>query len=195
MMTKAARWPLFVCMLGIPAAGVGAILFDVQLSRLIYGQANPLLLAVEIGSLITVVALVLLLRARLALPSAPGGFWRHVLDFLAVSRWEAAVRAALAGLVLLPLAWFVLGNRWMFTMFASLGRQALALSDVRAGLDGGAVIYQHALTGGLPLLFVLHLLCRWQQQRRVLAWLLVPVFFFGTAVAMVIILTAVHFGD
>jgi hypothetical protein len=61
-----------------------------------------LLLAAEIGGLIMVFVLLLALRACLALPSAPVGFYRNVLDFLAMARWHPSVKAALVGLIVLP---------------------------------------------------------------------------------------------
>ncbi|HLK32158.1 MAG TPA: hypothetical protein VKT29_03660 [Terriglobales bacterium] len=194
-MDDSSPWPLLIAFFGIPAAGMGAILFDLEIPRLIYGHATPLFLATEIGSLGTLFALFLLLRSRLALPSAPSGLVRDVLDFLAVARWHAAVKLALAGLLILPLLWFALGNKWMLTMFASLGRRALQFTDVQNSLDGAAVAYQHALIGGVPLLFMFHMLCRWKRKSRILPWLLVPMFFVGTAVAVIISVTMAHFGD
>jgi hypothetical protein len=192
-MHQPSSFPFFITLLGIPAAGLVAITFDLELSRLIYGQASPVLLGVEIASWLTLLALVLLLRSRLALSSAPRGLYRDVLDFLALARWHAAVKISIAGLLVLPLVWFVLENRWMFTMLESLGRRALALSDVQHALDGGAIVYQHALVGGLPLLFAVHMLCRWKPASRLLPWLLLPLFFVGTVVAVVVIVTVVHF--
>ena len=49
-----------------------------------------------------------------------------------------------------------------------------ALSDVQNALDGFAVVYQHALTAGTPLLFLYHLLCRHWLTGRFLPWLLLP---------------------
>jgi hypothetical protein len=72
-----------VALLGIPAAGGVAIVLSLQIPRFIYGQAVPLLFTAEIGSLITLLALLLALRAYLTLPSARSGFYRTVLDFLA----------------------------------------------------------------------------------------------------------------
>jgi hypothetical protein len=182
-----------LALLGIPAAGFIAIVFDIEFSRLIYGQANPLLLGVEIASLMALLVLVLLLRSRLALPSAPRGFYRAVLDFLAVSRWHAAVKLCLVGLLALPIAWFVIDDRWFFFMLRSIGRRALAMSDMQQALDGLAVGYQITLIGGLPLLFVMHLLCRWKPGNRILPWLLVLLFFVGTLIATVLIVAVLHF--
>jgi hypothetical protein len=185
--------PLFIALLGIPVAGLIAITLDLELSRLIYGQASPVLLSLEIASCVALLVLMLFLRSRLAFPSAPRGLYRDALDFLAMARWHAAVKISMAGLLILPLVWFVLVNRWMFRLFESLGRRALVLSDVQNALDGGAVIYEHVLVGGLPLLFALHLLCRRRPGSRLLPWLLLPLFFAGTAIAVVVMVTVVHF--
>lgn len=105
-----------IALMGIPATGWVALVLLVQVPRLIYGQSVPLLLAAEIGSLTAVLALLLLLRACLALPSAPGGLYRHVLDFLAMARWHPSVKAALAGLIVLPPTWFLsTDNFWLVT--------------------------------------------------------------------------------
>jgi hypothetical protein len=193
MLDQASFFLMFVALLGIPAAGLVAILFNLELPRLIYGQATPIGLAIEIVSVTALIALVLLLRTCLALPSAPRGFYRAVLDFLAVGHWHAAAKFSLAGLLVLPMVWYLYVDRWMFSMFESLGRRALAMSDVQSALDGAAVAYQHALVGGLPLLFIMHLLCRWKSGNRFLPWLLVPLFFVGTVVATIISVTIVHF--
>jgi hypothetical protein len=73
---------------GIPAAGWVALVLALQIPRFIYGQSAPLLFAPEIGSLITVVVLLPMLGVCLALPLAPAGFYRDVLDFLAIARWH-----------------------------------------------------------------------------------------------------------
>lgn len=193
ILDQASPFLMFGALVGIPAAGLVAILFDLELPRLIYGQATAIGLAVEIISVTALITLVLLLRTCLTLPSAPWGFYRAALDFLALWRWHAAVKFSLAGLLVLPMVWYLYADRWMFSMFESLGRRALAMSDVQSALDGTAVVYQHALVGGLPLLFVMHLLCRWKPANRFLPWLLVPLFFVGTVVATIISVTIVHF--
>jgi len=178
--------------LGISAAGYVAIVFDLQFSRLIYGQATALFLGIEIVSLITVFVLVLVLRSRLPATSARAGFYRSVLDFFAIRRWHAAVKLCLAGLVALPVIWFVNGNQWLFRMLSWMGRRALAMSDVQGALDGGAVAYQVVLLGGIPLLFALHMVCRWKPANRILPWLLVPVFFVGVFIASLWIVAGMH---
>lgn len=192
-MQQPSSFPLFIALLGIPVAGLSAITFDIELSRLIYGQASPLFLGVEIASLLVLLFLVLLLRSRLALSSAPSGLYRDVLDFLALARWHVALKISLVGLLVLPLVWFVLDNRWMFTMMKSMGRRVLVFSDVRSALDGGAVAYQQALVGGIPLLFAAHMLCRWKPASQLLPWLLVPLIFVGTVIATIVLVTIVHF--
>lgn len=183
----------WLALLGIPLAGSAALLFSLEIPRVLYGKADAVFLTVECASLLGLAAFVLLLRSRLAASEEPGGYYRDVLDFLAISRWHAAARFALAALFALPLAWMALANRWMFDLFASLGPGALNLSDVQSGLDGFAVAIQHALTAGVPLLFVFHLLCRRWLTGRVLPWLLLPLLFVGIAAGMVIVLTTVHF--
>jgi hypothetical protein len=183
---------LLIGLLGIPAAVFGAILFAVELSRLVYGTANPFLLFLEFASLIAIPVLILWLRFRLSRPSAPIGLYGNVLDFLALQRWHPAAKPSFAGLLILPLAWFIHEDRWLFTMFKSMGMRALVISDVRAGLDGFVVGFQVTLLGGLPLLFLMHLLCRWKPNRY-LPWLLLPVLFVGTVIATIIIVN--HFSQ
>jgi hypothetical protein len=62
-------------------------------------------------------------------------------------------------------------------------------------LDRVTTLYQLALMGGIPLLFGLHMLSRWQTKRRFLVWLLLPIFFLGTAVGVVVIGTIAHFAN
>lgn len=192
-LAHASPFILVIALLGIPAVGFVAIVFDIEFSRLIYGHADYLLLGVEIVSLLALLVLVLVLRACLALPSTPGGFYRAVLDFLALSRWHVVVKLSLAGLLLMPLVWFVLDDRWFFVMLRSLGRRALAMSDMQSTLDGLAVAYQTTLIGGLPLLFVMHLLCRWKPASRFLPWLVLPFFIVAVIIATVLIVTVLHF--
>jgi hypothetical protein len=177
---------------GIPAAGMIALVFAWQIPRLLYGQANPLLAAAEIGSLITVLVLLFLLRACLARSWAAAGFYRNVLDFLAMARWHASVKVALIGLLVLPPVWFFRSNPALIAMYWKMGRRALMSGDFRDDLDRITTSYQLALMGGVPLLFGLHLLSRWKPQSRVLPWLLVPVLFVGTAIAVVVIVTILH---
>jgi hypothetical protein len=184
-----------IALFGIPAAGCVALVLSLQIPRFIYGQSAPLFLAAEIGSLIMVFVLLLRLRACLALPSAPVGFYRNVLDFLAMARWHPSVKAALAGLMVLPPAWYLHSDYWRVTMLWTMGRRALLLGDVQTGLDTIVVVYQLALTGGVPLLFALHMLSRWKPKSRVLPWLLVPLLFVGTAIAVVLIVTMIHFSS
>ena len=183
----------FLALLGIPAAGCVAIVFAVQIPRLLYGQAAPLFLIAEIGSLITLFVLFIILRACLALPSAPTGFYRNVLDFLAITRWHPAVKASLAGLIVLPGAWILRGEAfWLIPMVRLMGWRALRSGDFQAGLDTIAVVYQLALTGGVPLLFVLHMFSRRKRGNSVLPWVLVPFLFLGTAAGVVLIVTLMH---
>jgi hypothetical protein len=178
--------------LGIPAAGGVALVMLLEVPRFIYGQANALLLAAEIGSVTAMILLLILLRACLALPSAPAGFYRNVLDFLAIRGWHPAVRAALAGLIVLPPAWYLHSESWRLAMLWKLGSRGLRSVDVQQGLDSLAVTIQLALMGGVPLLFALHMFTRWKPKNRLVPWLLLPVFFLGTALAIVIIVTMLH---
>jgi hypothetical protein len=193
LLERESPFVLLIALFGIPGAGCVALVLSLQIPRFIYGQSAPLLLAAEIGSLISVFVLVLVLRACLALPSAPAGFYRNVLDFLAMARWHPAVKAALVGLIVLPPAWYFRSEHWRFTLLWTMGRRALKLEDVQTGLDTITVVYQLALTGGVPLLFVLHMLSRWKPKYRVLPWVLVPLLFVGTAIAVVLIVAMVHF--
>ena|ERR1700680_2897599 len=193
LLDRASPFILLIALFGIPAAGCVALVLSLQIPRFVYGQSAPLLLAAEIGSLITVFVLLFVLRACLALPSAPVGFYRNVLDFLAMARWHPAVKAALVGLMVLPPAWlFHTNHYWPFTLLRTMGRKALLVGDFQTGLDTIAVVYQLALTGGVPLLFVLHMLSRWKPKNRVLPWLLVPLLFVGTAIAVVFIVAMIH---
>ena len=185
-----------ISLFGIPAAGCVALVLSLQIPRFVYGQSAPLLLAAEAGSLITISVLVLALRASLTLPSAPAGFYRNVLDFLAMARWHPAVKAALVGLIVLPPAWFLhADHNWLISMLRTMGSKALMSGDFQSELDRIAVIYQLALTGGVPLLFVLHMFSRWKPAGRVLPWLLVPLVFAGAAIGVVVIVTLMHFSN
>jgi hypothetical protein len=196
LLDRASPFILLIALFGIPAAGCVALLLALQIPRFIYGQSVPLLLAAEIGSLITVFALLLVLRACLVLPSAPVGFYRNVLDFLAMARLHPSVKSALVGLVVLPPTWLIhTDGYWLVTMLRTMGRSALMLGDVQSGMDSIAVVYQLALTGGVPLLFALHMFSRWKPTSRVLPWLLVPLLFMGTAIAVVLIVTMMHSGS
>jgi hypothetical protein len=147
----------------------------------------------QVESPVNSIALLLVLRACLALPSAPVGFYRNVLDFLAIARWHPAVKAALVGLLVLPPAWFIHTDRnVLITMLRAMGRRALMLGDVQSELDTFAVVFQLALTGGVPLLFALHMFSRWKPASRFLPWLLVPLFFVCTVIAVVLIVTIMH---
>lgn len=188
---KASPYILLMALLGIPAAGGVALVLLVQIPRLIYGQANPLLAAAEIGSLFTVLVLVLLLHSCLQLPSAPVGFYRNVLDFLAMARWHPAVKAALVGLLVLPPAWYTHHN-YSLSMLWIVGARALALSDVQNALDGFVVVYQLVLTGGVPLLFCLHMLTRSKPKRRILPWPLMPLLFVGAAIGVILLVATMH---
>jgi hypothetical protein len=193
LLDRASPFFLLIALFGIPAAGCVALILAFQIPRFIYGQSAPLLLGAEVGSLITVLALVLLLRACLALPSAPSGFYRNMLDFLAMARWHPSVIAALVGLMVLPPAWYLsTDNFWLITMFRTMGRRALMSGDVQSALDSIAVVFQLALTGGVPFLFALHMFSRWKPKSRVLPWLLVPLLFVGTAIAFVLIVMILH---
>lgn len=193
VLERASPFILLIALFGIPGAGCVALVLLLQIPRFIYGQSVPLLLAAEIGGLIAVFVLLLVLRACLALPNAPVGFYRNVLDFLAMARWHPSVKAALIGLIVLPPTWFIHADKYRrVTMLWTMGRRALTLSDFQSGLDSIAVVYQLALTGGVPLLFALHMLSRWKPKNRVLPWLLVPLLFVFTAIAVVLIVTMTH---
>jgi hypothetical protein len=190
---RASAFIQVIALLGIPAAGCVALVLLLQIPRFICGQAAPLLLIAEVGSLIVVFVLVLLLRACLALPLAPTGFYRNVLDFLAMAGWHPSVKVGLLGLIVLPPAWFLRSDHyWLISMLRIMGRRALASGDFQDELDRIAVLYQLALTGGVPLLFAMHMFSRWRPASRVLPWLLVPVLFVGAAIGVVLIVTIMH---
>jgi hypothetical protein len=193
LLIEAAPFIQLTALVGIPAAGSVALVLLLQIPRFVYGQAVPLFLAAEIGSLITVLALLFALRACLALPSAPSGFYRNVLDFLAMSRWHPSVKAALLGLLVLPPVWlFHTNHYWPFSMLWTMGRRALRSGDFQTGLDTVAVVYQLVLTGGVPLLFALHMFSRRKRSGSVLPWLLVPLLFVGTAIGVVLLVAILH---
>ena len=128
LLHEAAPFIQLIALLGIPGAGSVALVLSLQIPRFIYGQSVPLFLVAEIGSLISVLVLVLALRACLALPSAPSGFYRNVLDFLAMKRWHPSVKAALFGLVVLPLVWALRADRyWIIGMLRTMGRRAFGV--------------------------------------------------------------------
>jgi hypothetical protein len=192
---KVAPFLQLITLFGIPAAGWVALVLLLQIPRILYGQAAPLLLATEIGGWVAVLVLVLALRACLALPSAPTGFYRNVLDFFAMARWHASAKAALVGLIVLVLAWCIHVDRDFFFLLGIMRRRVLASGDFRDDMDRIVVAYQLALTGGVPLLFVLHMLTRWKPKSRILPWVLVPALFVGTAIAVVVIGTIMHFSN
>ena len=188
-------WPLLslIALVGIPAAGSVALVFSLQILRFVDGAYQPLPLAAEAGSLLTVAVLFFMLRACMALPSAPRGVYRAVLDFLAMARWHPAVKAAFALLVVLPGAWYIHTSHWLVITFRMLGwRRALRSGDVRDALDGLTALYQLALTGGVPLLFGVHMMSRWKPKNAFLPWLLIPLFFVGTAAGVVLLVAIAH---
>jgi hypothetical protein len=71
-------------------------------------------------------------------------------------------------------------------------RRALKSGDVRDALDGVTALYQLTLTGGVPLLFGVHMMSRWKPKNAFLPWLLMPLFFFGTAVGVVLLVFISH---
>src|SRR5579862_9764095 len=96
-----------VALVGIPTAGWAALVLLVTIPRFGYGITFLLLAAAEIATLIFLFALVLLLRFCLKRPGAPRGFYRTVLDFLAMARWSPSVIVACTGLLVLPAVWFL----------------------------------------------------------------------------------------
>ncbi len=192
---KVAPFLQLIALFGIPMAGWVGLVFLLQLPRTLYGQAVPLFLAAEIGGWIAVIVLVLVLRACLALPSAPTGLYRNMLDFFAMARWHASVKAALVGMIVLTSAWYFRADRDFFFLLGIMGRRVLASGDFRDDMDRILVAYQLALTGGVPLLFVLHMLTRWKPKNRILPWVLVPALFLGTAIIVVVIGTIMHFAN
>lgn len=185
---------LLACFLGIPGLAAIALVLSLQIPRLLYGEANPLLAAGEIFSLLGVFFLVLVLRHMLARPSSPTGFVRIVLDFLAMAGWHPAVRTALACMLILPQLWFANSDHfWLFGMIHQMGWRVLQSGDFHDELDRVVAAFQLSLTGGVPLLFTLHLLTRWKPSYRWLPWLLVPVLLVGTAIGFIILATIGHF--
>jgi len=82
LLDRASPFILLVVLFGIPAAGFVALVLTLEIPRLIYGQSTPLLLAAEIGCMTTVFVLALVLRACLALPSAPVVFYRNIVTIM-----------------------------------------------------------------------------------------------------------------
>jgi hypothetical protein len=195
LLDKASPFLQLIALFGIPTAGWVGLFFLLQVPRIMYGQAAPLLLAAEIGGWVAMLVLVLALRACLVLPSAPTGFYRNVLDFFAMARWHASVKAAFVGLIVLTSAWAFHVGRDLFFLLDIMGRRVLASGDFRDDMDRIGVAYQLALTGGVPLLFALHMLSRRKPKNRILLWVLVPALFVGTAIAVVVIGTIMHFSN
>jgi hypothetical protein len=193
LLDRASPLLQLIALFGIPAAGCVALVLFVQIPRFLYGQAVPLFLAAEICGLLTMIVLLFVLRACLALPGAPLGFYRNVLDFLAMAGWHPSVKAALAGLIVLPPLWYIRADHyWLIDILRTHGHRALKLGDVQSSLDGVAVSWQLAMTGGVPLLFALHMLSRWKPKSRVLPWVLVPLLFVGTVIAVVLLVAIMH---
>ena len=179
---------------GIPVALLTALANDVEFSRLIYGKADPRGLIVEIVSLIALAVLILALRLSLKSGPASPGLLDAVFDFPALINWHPAVKTAAAGLCLMIVAEFAHGYRWLFTMIPSMGLSLLKMTDVQAAMDGGAVIVQYAVTGGVPLLFSLHVVSRLTKPGSRVPWALLPFFFIGVVIAEILIGTIIHCG-
>jgi hypothetical protein len=195
---RASPWIQLAALLGIPVAASVSLVGFLAIPRLVYdvGVPAPLVFAAKIGGVVAVLVLLFALRACLALPSAPSGFYRNALDFLALARLHPAVKAALVGLIVLPPIWYLhYGEYWLVTLVVTEGWRGFKSGDVQSGLDGMSALYQLALTGGVPMLFALHLLSRSKRKNSVLLWLLVPVLFAGAAVGVVFIATMIHFGS
>ena len=185
---------LLAAFFGIPGCAAVAMVLMPQLPRIFYGEANPFLFAAEIISLIGVVFLVFLLRFLLSRPSAPTGFLRNVLDFLAMSRWHPAAIAALALILILPQFWYLKTSHFsVFVLLILKGWRAFQSGDFRDELDRLIVAFQLPISGGVPLLFVLHMFTRWKPSQRWLPWLLIPVLIVGTAIGAILIGTINHF--
>lgn len=190
---SAAPYISLAAFFAIPATALVSVLGLLQIPALIYGGANPFFAAAELASLAALLTMILILRASLRLPSAPTGLYRDVLDFLALKRWHPSVIVALAGLLVLPGYWYLRTQMWVFVRLFQGGAPMLKTSDVQNGLDGLATSYQLALMGGLPLLFCLQMLARWKPKWRILPWVLIPVLFVATAIAVIILGTIAHF--
>jgi hypothetical protein len=184
-----------IALLGIPGAGCVALALFQQIPRLIYGQPQVIFLAAELASLLTVLILVIALRASLASSPGPAGIFRDLLDFLAMANWHPSLKIALVALIVLPQVWFMHIDRYlMFTMLGQMGARALQSGDFQTKLDTVAMIWQDALMGGVPLLFTMHMLTRWKPKKTLLPWLLVPVFIVGAAIAIFLIVMIAHLG-
>jgi hypothetical protein len=194
LLSRVSPFVSFAALLGIPTGGFFALALLFQIPRLLYGAANPLLAAAGFGGFVLLFVMVLLLRACLKFPSAPTGFYRDVLDFLALARWHPSVKIGLIGLLVLPGAWYLSHSTllWLFATLWKFGHNVFRSGDFRDELDRLATVYELALVGGVPLLFVLHMVSRWKPRSRVLPWLLVPALFVGTAIAVVIIGVILH---
>jgi len=79
-LSRSARFPLWIALPGIPIAGFAALLFSLEIPRLLYAKSNAVLLALECASLLAWAALVLVLRSRLAQSPGPGGLHRDALN-------------------------------------------------------------------------------------------------------------------
>jgi hypothetical protein len=193
---RAAPLIPLLALVGIPGAGFGALVLLPAIPQSLEYRENLWLFAGAIASPIVLIALLLqicLLRSLLKRPSAPSGFYRDVLDFPALARWHPAVKAALVGQIVLPPAWYIRGNLWRLKIPLRTGWQAFRYSsDFLQGLQSIAVSIQLSLLGGVPLLFMLYLLARRKPGRSLLLWLLLPVLFLGTAVAIVFIGVMLH---
>jgi hypothetical protein len=183
-----------VALAGIPAAGCAVILFAVEIPRFAYGQANLFMFAAEVMGLGVTVVLVAMLREWLKSPAAPtSGFLRNVLDFLAIRDWHPAVKFTLIGLLLFPQWWYLHKDFvWLGQIIAFRGWHFLQSVDMQAHLDGIAVVFQLTMTGGVPLLFALHMFTRRKKGSSIWAWLLVPVVFVFAAISVVLLVTIMH---
>jgi len=194
-MGKLFHWILrLTTLLGIPAVLLTAVIFDIEFSRVIYGKADLPGMAVELSSLVALAVLIPALRWSLKSGPPPAKLLHPVFDFLALVNWHPAVKAATGILCLLTAAGFVHGYRWLFTMIPSLGIKLLEMTDVQAALDGAAVMVQYVVTGGVPLLFLLHVTSRLTKRHNWVPWLLVPVLIIGVLIMEILIGMMIHCG-
>lgn len=196
LLNRASPFISLLALVGIPATGFAALVLLPTAPQFLEYRDNMWFFAGAIVSPIVLIALLVqiyALRECLKLPSAPSGFYRDVLDFLAIARWHPAVKVALIGLTVLPPAWYIRGNLWRLKIPLRIGWQAFRLSsDFLQGLQSIAVTIQFGLMAGIPLLFMLHLLSRRKPGHSLLLWLLLPVFFLGAAFAALLLGVILH---
>ena len=124
-------WPLLslMALVGIPAAVSVALVFSLQILRLVDGAYQLLPLIAEVAAWSQWLSFFSCSLPGPALGSA--GRLQGGAGFLAMARWHPAVKCALPVLAVLPGTLYIHGSHWLVITFRMLGWRALRSGDVR----------------------------------------------------------------